>query len=311
MLVGFRSIVQWAFLSEFTLNLAVMLVSNFCTRIFRLLIVGSLHQLNVAFFVAEKLNDFLNDEKNDAEWSRRQQTNSVDQTTTLIVPPPPTYNSVSASNDDALYLKVNHRTERSAIATDSPASNRHLSAVVAQTSFVSSETLRKNEPLPDYDVDVADGGSRSGGVKSVPLPPVDYHQRSTMVTGDTLKTSKQYSTPSSAPPPSPPAPAPTPPPPSFSSAPPPPPPPPPPLPETFANVPIMDASFPAPILSSGTPRASGAVPPQIQKQLEETKKRDESHAVLMAAIQRRRNLLNSVNSEEVPVFNNKKLQYLR
>jgi SH3/ankyrin repeat-containing protein len=97
-----------------------------------------------------------------------------------------------------------------------------------------------------------------------------------------------------------------------------PPPPPPPLPANFnmripASVPMAPAfvsqqslnSPLKPIQSSGMPQISAAgssqapLPPQVQRQLEETKKRDESHAALLAAVRRRRNLLESTDGDQV------------
>jgi len=76
---------------------------------------------------------------------------------------------------------------------------------------------------------------------------------------------------------------------------PPPPPPAPPLPTSFDVL--------VPFRSSGTPKQPGSAVPkpsaQSQRELEESRRRDESHAALMAAVALRRSLLESTDAEQL------------
>jgi hypothetical protein len=176
------------------------------------------------------------------------------------------------------------------------------------------------ERHPDYDLDDTTNGPVNGratfsvynNVVNDIAPPMafssnvnsngynrEYQGNNTYYSSNAYESPKQPATSmaySSAPPP-----------PSFassSSVPIPPPPPAPPLPVSFSSL----SSYPSPLPSSGTPRVSGqsngpsSVPPQVQKQLEDSRKRDESHAALMAAVNRRRKLLESTDNEQVGVL---------
>jgi len=70
------------------------------------------------------------------------------------------------------------------------------------------------------------------------------------------------------------------------------------IPPPAPPLPSMSSSLPRPSQAGDTAARRQAMPPLVQKQLEETRKQDDSHAALMAAIQRRRHHIESTDMEE-------------
>ena len=247
-------------------------------------------------FFSEKLNNFLNDETTEQNdrWTFSQRTvQNRDFSATSLS----SYGSTSEQNN-AHYASVTPETKRAMTPDYNGAFSRSESSNLC-SSYNSAVKVHVSDdiPAPDYDqndgpvvadVRTAKPQSTFNGVKYD--VGNQLNSTATVAVNGTHRSSKQV--------PSPPMP------PTFnisvpssSHPPPPPPPPPPPMPASFATVPILDLSK----SSTGvpTPAASSGMPRQVQKQLEETRKRDETHAALLAAVQRRRNLLNTVDGDQV------------
>ena len=164
--------------------------------------------------------------------------------------------------------------------------------------FIASSTEDNVEPEPDYDVDVPvfyNNRATSNGYDAdvnIPLAPAPTSPKadsslrvaSTSIFADAIKRAAldrdqrvKDPAPANAKRPSPktsPAPVPVPP-------------------------PIPSAGIPQVSKQTTTDAASKPIPPQVQKQLDDTKKNVDSHAALMAAVLKRRSVLENIDETEV------------
>jgi len=242
------------------------------------------------FILTVQLNNFLNDDvmqDSDSANNSWSSGRTDEQYNNFSATASNSYGSVPEQNN-ALYATVSPRATNGSKTYYNGTFGRSVSSDLS-ASYNAVVKVEQAEDVPEPDYDQEDSNDVADIRTAQPPTAFDtriQQNRSSVAVNGTHGNSKHV--------PSPPAP------PTFSgaslsnSAPLPPPPPPPPLPASFANVPILDFSTGVP-----SPRASSGMPRQVQKQLEETRKRDETHAALLAAVQRRRNLLNSVDSEQV------------